>query len=432
MRIVIAGAGEVGYNLAKVLCEHHDVYVIDTDEDKVENMKNLNVSAIRGNSASVDVLKSVEIEKADVFLAVTGNDEVNMLSGLLAKKFGAKKVVVRVSNPDYVDRPIVRDHMLGFDLVVCPQLALANEVANLLMIPGAVDFITLSGGEANVVEIKVGESIAGRKVSDLSLPKNVLIVAILRNGDVIIPRGDTTIRLGDVLVVLGKIDEIAKVQAFGQTLVKNVTIFGGGTIGEYIARTLETGKFRLTLVDSNMDRCEILSESLRKTKVFCGDATDVEFLEEIEVGKSDVVIATTESDERNLMISLLCKSMGAKKAIAKVEKGDYIKIFEMVGVDYAVSPRRVTFLEVMKYLRLVDIRSIAEIKQRIAVLEFIVKNIDKVKIADLKLPDCAIVGGVIREGDFLIPRGDTVIRKGDRVLVFATWDCIEDLEGVFE
>ena len=432
MRIVIAGAGEVGYNLAKVLCEHHDVYVIDTDEDKVENMKNLNVSAIRGNSASVDVLKSVEIEKADVFLAVTGNDEVNMLSGLLAKKFGAKKVVVRVSNPDYVDRPIVRDHMLGFDLVVCPQLALANEVANLLMIPGAVDFITLSGGEANVVEIKVGESIAGRKVSDLSLPKNVLIVAILRNGDVIIPRGDTTIRLGDVLVVLGKIDEIAKVQAFGQTLVKNVTIFGGGTVGEYIARTLETGKFRLTLVDSNMDRCEILSESLRKTKVFCGDATDVEFLEEIEVGKSDVVIATTESDERNLMISLLCKSMGAKKAIAKVEKGDYIKIFEMVGVDYAVSPRRVTFLEVMKYLRLVDIRSIAEIKQRIAVLEFIVKNIDKVKIADLKLPDCAIVGGVIREGDFLIPRGDTVIRKGDRVLVFATWDCIEDLEGVFE
>ncbi len=432
MRIVIAGAGEVGYNLAKVLCEHHDVYVIDTDEDKVENMKNLNVSAIRGNSASVDVLKSVEIEKADVFLAVTGNDEVNMLSGLLAKKFGAKKVVVRVSNPDYVDRPIVRDHMLGFDLVVCPQLALANEVANLLMIPGAVDFITLSGGEANVVEIKVGESIAGRKVSDLSLPKNVLIVAILRNGDVIIPRGDTTIRLGDVLVVLGKIDEIAKVQAFGQTLVKNVTIFGGGTIGEYIARTLETGKFRLTLVDSNMDRCEILSESLRKTKVFCGDATDVEFLEEIEVGKSDVVIATTESDERNLMISLLCKSMGAKKAIAKVEKGDYIKIFEMVGVDYAVSPRRVTFLEVMKYLRLVDIRSIAEIKQRIAVLEFIVKNIDKVKIADLKLPDCAIVGGVIREGDFLIPRGDTVIRKGDRVLVFATWDCIEDLEGIFE
>ncbi|WP_456327362.1 Trk system potassium transporter TrkA [Archaeoglobus sp.] len=432
MRIVIAGAGEVGYNLAKVLCEHHDVYVIDTDEDKVENMKNLNVSAIRGNSASVDVLKSVEIEKADVFLAVTGNDEVNMLSGLLAKKFGAKKVVVRVSNPDYVDRPIVRDHMLGFDLVVCPQLALANEVANLLMIPGAVDFITLSGGEANVVEIKVGESIAGRKVSDLSLPKNVLIVAILRNGDIIIPRGDTTIRLGDVLVVLGKIDEIAKVQAFGQTLVKNVTIFGGGTVGEYIARTLETGKFRLTLVDSNMDRCEILSESLRKTKVFCGDATDVEFLEEIEVGKSDVVIATTESDERNLMISLLCKSMGAKKAIAKVEKGDYIKIFEMVGVDYAVSPRRVTFLEVMKYLRLVDIRSIAEIKQRIAVLEFIVKNIDKVKIADLKLPDCAIVGGVIREGDFLIPRGDTVIRKGDRVLVFATWDCIEDLEGIFE
>jgi len=431
MRIVIAGAGEVGYNLAKVLCNHHDIYVIDADENKVEEiMTSLNVSAVKGNSASLNVLKTVEVDKADVFLAVTGNDEVNMLSGIMAKKLGAKKVIVRVGNPDYVDKPISRDHFLGFDLVVCPQLILANEIVNYLLIPGAVEFVTLSG--ANVIEIKADVNLSGKKILDLELPKNVLIVAILRDDDVIIPRGDTVIEEGDILVVLGKVMEIAKIQTFGQALVKKVTIFGGGTVGEYIAKILEAGKFSLTLIDSNVNRCKILSEKLEKAKIFCGDAMDVEFLSEIEVDKSDVVVATTESDEKNLMISLLCKSMGVKKAVAKVERGDYVKIFEMVGVDYAVSPRRVTFLEVMKHLGLVDIREIAEIKHKIAILDFIVRNIDDVSLSELKLPKCAIVGGLIRDNKFMIPRGDTKIKRGDRVIVFATWDCIEDLKDVFE
>lgn len=433
MRIVIAGAGEVGYNLAKVLCDHHDVYVIDIDENKVENiMTNLNVSAVKGNSASLKILESVEVGKADVFLAVTGNDEVNMLSGLMAKKLGAKKVVVRVSNPEYVDKPVSKDHFLGFDLVVCPQLVLANEIANYLLIPGAVEFVTLSGGEANIVEIKADLNVSGKSVSDLNLPRNVLILAVLRGEDVIIPRGDTVIEEGDILVVLGKVMDIAEIQEFGQTLVKNVTIFGGGTIGEYIAKILERGKFSLTLVDSNVDRCRVLSENLERTKIFCGDAMDLEFLSEIEVGRSDVVIATTESDEKNLMISLLCKSIGAKKAIAKVEKGDYIKIFETVGVDYAISPRRVTFLEVMKHLGLIDIRDVAEIRHRIAIVDFIAKKVDDVSLSELKMPKCAIVGGIIRDGEFIIPRGDTKIKRGDRVIVLATWDCMEDLKGIFE
>jgi trk system potassium uptake protein TrkA len=432
MHIVIAGAGEVGYNLAKVLCEHHDVYVLEIDERKIETLSNLNVSVVKGNSANLNVLKSVGVDRADVFLAVTGNDEVNMLSGVLARRLGARKVVVRVGNPEYVDKPVIRDHPLGFDLVVCPQLVLANEIANILMIPGFVEFITLSGGEANVFEVKAGRGIAGKTISNLNLPKNVLVVAIFRGEEIVIPRGETVIEEGDVLVVLGKMKELMKIEAFGKPLVKNVTIFGGGTVGSYIAKILEMGRFNVTLADSKLERCEVLGETLSKTKVVYGDATDVEFLEEIEVGKSDVVIATTESDERNLMISLLCKSMGAKKAIAKVEKGEYVKIFERVGVDYALSPRRVTFLELMKYLRLMDIRSIADVRHRIAVLEFIAKKVDGVRIADLRLPSCAIVGGIIKNGSFTIPKGDTVVNRGDRILVFATWECMEELEGIFE
>ena len=428
MHIVIAGAGEVGYNLAKVLCDHHDVYVIELDDRRIENLLNLNVSVVKGNSANPKVLKSVGIERSDIFLAVTGNDEVNMLSGILARRLGAEKVVVRVGNPEYVDKPVIRDHPLGFDLVVCPQLVLANEVANIIMIPGFVEFINLSGG--NVVEVRACGEICGKRISDLNLPKDMLVLAIFRDDNVLIPRGETLIEYGDVLVVLGEFENL--MNFFGKPLIKNVTIFGGGTVGSYIAKILELGRFNVTLVDSRFERCQVLDEDLKKTKVVCGDGTDVEFLEEIEVRRSDVVIATTESDERNLMISLLCKSMGAKKAIAKVERGEYVKIFERVGVDYALSPRKVTFLELMKYLRIVDIREVADLKHGIAILEFTAKKVDSVKVADLRLPSCAIVGGVIRGGEFKIPRGDTVIMKGDRILIFSTWDCIEELEGIFE
>jgi len=436
MRIVIAGAGEVGYNLAKVLSEHHDVFVIESDEEKVENLKNLNVSVVHGNSANIQVLKSAGIEDADVFLAVTGDDEVNLLSGIFARKFGAKKVIVRVGNPEYVEKPVMRDHPLGFDLVICPQLALANEVANILMIPGVVEFIALSGGKANMVEIKVDDSpIVGKTVSELNLPKDVLIIAVFRDGDVIIPKGNTVIKKGDVVVVFGKMEEILKLKSvFGKPVVKNVTIFGGGTVGSYIAKTLEMGNFNITLIDSCLQRCEKLDEILKKTKVVYGDATDMDFLIEEEVGKSDVVIATTESDEKNLLISLLCKSLGAKKAIAKVERGSYVRIFEKVGVDIALSPRRVTFVEVMKYLRLMDIRTIADLKHKITVLEVVVKKAEVAgkRISEIDIPKSSIIGGIIRDDKCIIPRGDTKIELGDRLLIFTTWEDMEEIEGLFE
>jgi len=436
MRIVIAGAGEVGYNLAKVLSEHHDVFVIEKDEVKVENLNNLNVSVVQGNSANVEILKSADVKSADVFLAVTGNDEVNLLSGIFARRFGAKKVIVRVGNPEYVDRPVMRDHPLGFDLVVCPQLALANEVANILMIPGVVEFVALSGGKANMVEVRVENSPAvGKTISKLNLPRDVLIVAIFRDGNVIIPKGDTVIEKGDVLVVFGKSKEILRLKGvFGKPVVKDITIFGGGTVGSYIAKTLEIGNFNVKIIDTNLSRCEKLDGILRKTKVVCGDATDLDFLIEEDVGKSDVVIATTESDERNLLVSLLSKSLGAKRTIAKVERGSYIRIFEKVGVDVALSPRRVTFIEVMRYLRLMDIKAVADVKQKITVLEMIVKSESMAgkRVSEIKIPSGTIIGGIIRNDTCIIPKGDTEIKLGDRLLIFTTWDEMDEIEGLFD
>ncbi len=436
MRIVIAGAGEVGFSLAQSLADKYDVYIIEENPSRCEAVSDLDVVVVNGNAANINVLKSASVENADVFLAVTGNDEVNLLAGIAARKLGAKKVIVRVENPEYVDKPIVRDHPLGYDVVICPQLALAQEAARLVGIPGAIEIVTFSGGRVEMIEVQIMENSKadGCKVKDLKLPPNVVITSIYRNGEVIIPRGDTVLRKGDRVAIVGKTAEIEKLRGiFGPPVVKRVTIFGAGTIGSYVAKILQKGRISVKLVESRRDRCEHISEVLSGVKVVCGDATDIEFLVEEEIGKSDAVVATTESDEKNLLICLLAKNLGAKTAIAKVEKKEYVRLFEAVGVDAALNPRRVTYNEVMKLLRRMQIETVAEIEGA-AVVEIVVKNPKLVgmKLKDINLPKSAIVGAVVRGDECLIPRGDTELQLGDRLLVFTTWDELEVVEETFE
>lgn len=436
MRIVIAGAGEVGLNLAKALSEKNEVYIIDKDEEKIEYIKDLNVEAIKGNAANLEILNKANIKKADIFIGVTGNDEVNLLSGLAAKKFGVNKTIVRVGNPEYVNKPFVVNHPMGFDLIVCPQLALANEVSNLITIPGAIEVISFSGGKVEMVEFVVEEnsSIAGKKIAELNLPPNVIITAICREDELILPRGDTEILVGDKVAIVGKPEDLLKIRGyFGKPVVKNVVIFGGGTIGSYVARILDKSNLNIKLIDSNPEVCENLCSILKRTRVIIGDATDLDFLIEEEIGKSDVVVSTTESDEKNLLICLLAKSLGAKKAIAKVEKGVYVKLFEKVGIDVALNPRKVTFYEVMKHLRLMQTHTLVDVSG-MTILEISVEKEDLSgkKIAEISLPKKSIIGGVLRGEECLIPKGDTTLKMGDKLLIFTTWDEIDRIEKVFK
>ena len=436
MRIVIAGAGEVGLNLAKALSEKNEVYVIDKDEEKIEYIKDLNVEAIKGNAANLEILNKANIKKANIFIGVTGNDEVNLLSGLAAKKFGVNKTIVRVGNPEYVNKPFVVNHPMGFDLIVCPQLALANEVSNLITIPGAIEVVSFSGGKVEMVEFVVEEnsSIAGKKIAELNLPPNVIITAICREDELILPRGDTEILVGDKVAIVGKPEDLLKIRGyFGKPVVKNVVIFGGGTIGSYVARILDKSNLNIKLIDSNPEVCENLCSILKRTRVIIGDATDLDFLIEEEIGKSDVVVSTTESDEKNLLICLLAKSLGAKKAIAKVEKGVYVKLFERVGIDVALNPRKVTFYEVMKHLRLMQTHTLVDVSG-MTILEISVEKEDLSgkKIAEISLPKKSIIGGVFRGEECLIPKGDTTLKMGDKLLIFTTWDEIDRIEKVFK
>ncbi|WP_290899456.1 Trk system potassium transporter TrkA [Ferroglobus sp.] len=430
MRIVIAGAGEVGYNIAKDISDAHEVVVIESDEEKIVDLERLNVETIIGNAANVEILKKAEVKKADIFVAVTGNDEVNLLSGLAAKKLGAEKVIVRVGNPEYVDRPVIKNHPLGYDILLCPQLVLSTEIAKLITIPGAVYFASIE--DLEVVELQVSENspIAGKRIAEINIPEGIIIGAIHRGNEIIVPKGEERIFPGDRLAVIGWSGQtgIAR-RIMGIPVVKNVVIFGGGTVGSYLARMLDRSSLNIKLIDSNERRCEELCSMLRRTKVIYGDATDIDLLIEEEVGKSDVVVAATDSDEKNLLSSLLAKNLGAKKAIARVEKGKYVELFEKVGVDVALSPRKVTYLEVMRQLRLMRVETLGDYEASIAVLEYVAsKKLDGKRIREIKFPENTIVGAIKRDGKIIIPKGDTEIKLGDRLYILTSWKNVEKID----
>ena len=430
MRIVIAGAGEVGYNIAKDISDAHEVVVIESDEEKIVDLERLNVETIIGNAANVEILKKAEVKKADIFVAVTGNDEVNLLSGLAAKKLGAEKVIVRVGNPEYVDRPVIKNHPLGYDILLCPQLVLSTEIAKLITIPGAVYFASIE--DLEVVELQVSENspIAGKRIAEINIPEGIIIGAIHRGNEIIVPKGEERIFPGDRLAVIGWSGQtgIAR-RIMGIPVVKNVVIFGGGTVGSYLARMLDRSSLNIKLIDSNERRCEELCSMLRRTKVIYGDATDIDLLIEEEVGKSDVIVAATDSDEKNLLSSLLAKNLGAKKAIARVEKGKYVELFEKVGVDVALSPRKVTYLEVMRQLRLMRVETLGDYEASIAVLEYVAsKKLDGRRIREIKFPENTIVGAIKRDGKIIIPKGDTEIKLGDRLYILTSWKNVEKID----
>ncbi|MFN3384269.1 MAG: Trk system potassium transporter TrkA [Archaeoglobaceae archaeon] len=436
MQIVIAGAGEVGYELAEALCEKNDVYVIDKDKDKLERFAELDVIVVRGNAGNLKVLREAKVEKADYFLAVTGNDEVNLISALTAKRLGVKKTFVRIENPEYVDSPVVKFHPLGFDVVVCPSLALAQEAVRVAGLLPAIGLITL-GGEMELLEVQVTEdsSLVGQSLSDLKLPPEALVVSILRDGEAISP-GIEKIEPGDRIEVLGKNSEIKGLrELFGIPPVKRVTVFGTGYIGSYIVEVLSKSRVNVKVIGASKKACEELNEKFRDIKVIHSDYLNVKMLVEEEVGKSDAILAMTDSDEKNLMISLLCKKFGAKKAITKVENRDYVEIFEKVGVDKVLNPRSITVIEVLKQLMMekIEVKTLAEIRGSL-IVEVVVKG-EKVvgkEISDLGLPKKAVIIAVVRENKSLLPYPNMQLMMGDRVILSTSWEELDKIGEIFE
>lgn len=434
LRIVIVGAGKLGFDLARVLSqeEDHDIIVIDKAPEAIEPIAdNFDVMTVVGNGASVKVLEEIQVKTADILLAVTDNDELNIVACMLAKQFGVKTTAARVRNPDYSPTlPSVLSYTnFGIDLIINPEYLAAQEIFRLIEVPNATGIDYFAGGQLSLIGIKVAEEmeIAGKKIAELNLEKYT-IVAVIRKEQVIIPNGSTQLLQNDKIYVLGKtagFHNLNGLMKLKKQKFKQIIIAGGGLITEYLVYLLRTKKNlpEIKIIEPSVEKCRNLSTDLEGCQIICADATKMEILDEENLGKSDIFIALTGSDNSNLVACMLAKKREVNEVICEVSREDYIPLAEDLGVTAAITSRLLTVSTVLKLMRRKNVISVNLLNTGEAeMLELEAEPdspITKSYLRDLKIPTGVVIGSITQNGSILVPRGDTRIQPGDRAIVFA-------------
>ncbi|MDD1759168.1 MAG: Trk system potassium transporter TrkA [Methanothrix sp.] len=435
MHILITGAGEVGFLVASELYEEHDVTVIDKDPEACARLQEMDVQVMQGNSANARLLMEAGVKKADIVLAVTGNDEVNIITCIIASHLGVKQTMARISNPEYIDKPVQDRKEVGISYMICPELVMAEELARSLYFPSMLMNRELAGGKVELIEFKVTEEMhLTDPVEGAGLPSGCKLLAVNRAGDISMPDKAGQVRTNDHLLVLCDSQILPQLrQALHETAGSNrALIVGGGMVGFYLANRLEKMGFDTKLIEANEDRCQEIADKLSRTMILHGDGTDISLLSEEGAGETGVVFAVTGLDEKNLLCSLLVKELGAKKIFSRVNRNAYIKLFEMVGVDRAVSPGQVTADAVLQ--RVIGGEEVITLSdERIELVDFMVKGESTIngKILSHELPEGAEAGLVLRNGKPLIPEKGFKMQEGDRVFVIAMPQVISHVKKLF-
>jgi len=436
MRILITGAGEVGFLVASELYEDHDVTVIDKDIAACTRLSEMDVRVLQGNAANAQLLIDAGVKDADIVLAVTGSDEVNIITCIIAGHMGVKQTIARVSNPEYIDQPVKHRKQIGISYMICPELVMAEELARTLYFPSMLMNRQLSGGKVELIEFKVSKEmpLIG-KVEDAVLPDSCKIIAINRSGDISLPkRGVDDILPSDHVILICDSRALTDLRSMlhEETSSHKVMIVGGGMVGFYLASRLEKMGFDLKLIEIDPQRCRYIADDLSNTMILNGDGTDISLLKEEGVGDMDVVFAVTGLDEKNLLCSLLARQLGAKKIISRVNKSAYIKLFELVGVDRAVSPGQVTGDGVLQ-LVIGGEEVITLSDERIELVDFAAKKGAKIigKNIVKELPGDAVLGMVLRNGKPIVPEDDCRVEEGDRVYILALHPAISKVKKLF-
>lgn len=446
MRIVIVGAGQVGYHLADRLShQDQDVVVIDTDAEKVEMLADrLDVLALAGNGASVPILEEAGVSKADLFLAVTNRDEVNILGCLAAERLGRARKVARISNPDFlVERSVLSTDQLGIDLMINPERECAWETYQLLASHVASELISFADGKVFLVGLKVyeGAPVAGKSIRDLGdelEQYRYTTVAIHRDGRTEIPTGRSRIEAGDQIFLVtpaDQMDHLPKLSGRDAYQLKRVIIAGGSTEGEHLAGFLDDEGVGCTILDRDRRRCVELSTRLPNALVLHGDATDAELLEMEGVAGIDGFVSYTNRDETNLLAAVLAKSLGARKVIAMLHRRQYMPLAARLGIDATVSPRLSAADTILRYVHTANVSSVAALRGIDAeAVEVIIGPRAKVlgkPFREVKFPKGGVVGAIVRAGALITPRGDDAVQTGDHVVLFAQPNTMRDLEKLF-
>lgn len=444
MRIVIAGAGKLGYSIAQLLADDQfDVVVIESDPDRREAVQSsLDVLVLEGNSCSPLIYEEPDVRDADVFIACTDSDEVNMVSCLMAKKYGIKHTVSRIRNIEYAEyAPNMLNHDMRVDLILNPERILATEIDRILMTPNALNVDEFADGKVRMFEAKLRDDspYAGKCLKDMRIPRDILVAMLFRHNQMIIPRGDDMLQAGDNVYFVGTYEAITSFEEeFATTFAKisKVLIIGAGRTGRFLAPMLEEQGLQVKVIDKNKERCQMLTNKLKNGLVLCGDGTDIDFLTEEGVSEADVVVCLTEDDKLNLLLALLSKHLGAKKTIVRVSRNEYIELMEKVGVDIVLSTRLLSAGEVLRFVRKGGLVSVSLLEGAQAeAIEIIVgrgSQMEDKALKDAKLPRGSLLCAVVRYGEAYIPNGDTVLHANDRVILFTKSDVAKSVVKMFE
>lgn len=445
MKIIIAGAGDVGCHLARMLSgDNHEITVIESDRKLLEDVSAVaDLLTVEGDCTSFATLRKAIVRKADLFIAVNHEEERNIISAILAKQMGAKKSIARIDHNEYLE-PNNKEVFinLGIDYLFYPEKIAARQVIKLLGHTATTEYVDFSNGKLSLVVFRLdpASELVGHTLlsfTEQQQPLSYRTVAITRDGRTIIPHGNDTYMEGDMVYIITKEDSVKEVMAFsGQSNIdiNNLMILGGSQIGQRIALELQD-KVNIKLVEYVADKAYKLAETLDSTLIINEDGRNIEAMMEEGLSNMDAFVAVTGRSETNILAAMLAKRMGVKKVIAEVENFNYIKLAESIGIDTIINKKLITASNIFRFTLSTDVQAIKCLTGSEAeVLEFIVKPnspATKAKVKDLEFPPEAIIGGIVRGDKVFIAVGNTEIQAYDRVVVFAMPNTIAKIGKYF-
>jgi trk system potassium uptake protein TrkA len=444
LKIIIVGAGEVGYNIASRLSlENKDVIVIDKNPDALRRIsENLDVQSVQGHGSSPAILEQAGVKEADILLAVTNSDEANLVASLFASILSPTTIrLARIRSEEYLSyQEALSQAPYSIDVVINPEDEAVKTIERLLQVPGAVDVGEFAEGRVKLIGIRIEADcpIAGTKLVDLEKKtnnKNILVAAIVRDEEVIIPSGDDQILEGDLTYFVSEEKELHKaLKIFGKHAepFKRMLVVGGGNLGLKLAKALERLSIHTKLIEKDPDRCSQLAEELDKVVVLQGDGSDQGLLREENIQDMDVVATLTGDEETNILASLLAKQMGARKIITRISKFSYFPLVSAIGLDHIVSSRLAAINTILQHVRRGRVLSAMALKGEAAeALEAVALETSDIvgkPLREIRFPKGALVVAIIREDEVIIPTGDSSILPQDRIIIFATRQSVPQVE----
>ena len=445
MKIIIAGAGEVGSYIAHMLAtEAQDTYLIDHNKKRLDKARQHNdIIGLEGDAKDVSVLIEAGVKSCDLLIAATSSEETNLLICILGKKLGAKRTISRISNFEEIGsnmRTLYKE--IGVDHVISPVEIASKEIHQLIKHEAFLDNYDFEGGKLSVFSIQLADCspLVGNCVLDSKHFHNNLSfkpISILRNSETIMVQAKTEFKTNDIVYFISTpkgYEEIPLICGQEDFDIKDVMILGASKIGVLTAERLE-GKYNITLIEQNEEKANKIAQKLKKTLVIHGDGTDVSLLEEQSIEDMDAFIAVTGDSETNIISSLVAKSHGVRKTISGVENIDYIKLSHNIGIDTLINKKVIAANDILKYIRKGEVNAIATLNLDAEVIEFTVKSGNKITnkpLKDLNLPPMVNIAGVVRDGKGFVPFGEFQMAEGDKAIVFTNDEAIHKIEKFFQ